>query len=469
MPKRTVHLKKISRWKECSQCLPLIQLANEILEHGICQVSNLFQTLFPNVKYQSDKAIRKLMQLPVVIFELELQGPGSQKLFVAERYSGMNYLSFSKVVQQFLLLRNMGKSDRNITANMPKESLLLLCNLASSEADRLLIKYTACKSMGLSAKSAKTLYGFRDLHKQEERIMDAIETTYVIRKTIAELAKAESTASLNALGIHVPDDSESDSDSMEESECCVSNDFEEDNSKQSNSDSDERKIMEFNEQPDHTAHTSLLTVDQANTSQPLKESQGIQLLPTLNHMLSILRRNKLNWFALVEELNVLARERSPESIDQLLTDFALFLSSSDATVEEKKLIEESRQAYLETERIRYNSEDSEDIQSDSDSDVVNPDDWLNITELNSEAAKEMIIKQRKIYKRKKKRRAIKAATNARLLRRRLPSRVASILLKYPNIGEDIETFVKERKVGADAWRRTGVLTFTYGKTSQVSG
>ena len=132
-------------------------------------------------------------------------------------------------------------------------------------------------------------------------------------------------------------------------------------------------------------------------------------------MLSILCRNKLNWFALVEELNVLARECSPESIDQLLTDFAIFLSSSDATVEEKKLIEESRQAYLETERIRFNSEDSEDIQSDSDSDVVNPDDWLNITELNSEAAKKMIIKQRKIYKRKKKRRAIKAATNARLL------------------------------------------------------
>ena len=94
----------------------------------------------------------------------------------------MNYLSFSKVVQQFLLLQNMGKSDRKITANMPKESLLLLCNLASSEADQLLIKYTACKSMGLSAKSAKTLYRFQDLHKQEERIMDAIETTYVIKK-----------------------------------------------------------------------------------------------------------------------------------------------------------------------------------------------------------------------------------------------------------------------------------------------
>ena len=89
---------------------------------------------------------------------------------------------------------------------------------------------------------------------------------------------------------------------------------------------------------------------------------------------------------------LLAKEYSSESVIQLLTDFALFLSNSDLTVEEKKLIEESRQAYLEAERVRYNSED---IQSDSDSGAVNPNDWLNITisNLNSEAAKEMIIKQ----------------------------------------------------------------------------
>ena len=46
--------------------------------------------------------------------------------------------------------------------------------------------------------------------------MDAIETTYAIRETIAELAKAENTASLNALGIHISDDSETDSDCVEE-------------------------------------------------------------------------------------------------------------------------------------------------------------------------------------------------------------------------------------------------------------
>ena len=34
-----------------------------------------------------------------------------------------------------------------------------------------------------------------------------------------------------------------------------------------------------------------------------------------------------------------------------------------------------------------------------------------------------------------------------------------IIKKFPNIGKDIEKFVTEWNVGADYWRRTGVLTF----------
>ena len=31
--------------------------------------------------------------------------------------------------------------------------------------------------------------------------------------------------------------------------------------------------------------------------------------------------------------------------------------------------------------------------------------------------------------------------------------------KFPDVGERIEEFVKSNNVGADAWRRTGILTF----------
>ena len=88
--------------------------------------------------------------------------------------------------------------------------------------------------------------------------------------------------------------------------------------------------------------------------------------------------------------------------------------------------------------------------------------------MDSNAAREMILKHKKIYRRKSHARAAKAMAEACLLRRKLPNRVSRILKKHPNIGADIEAFVKERKIGADAWRRTGVLTFTYGKKSIVN-
>ena len=37
--------------------------------------------------------------------------------------------------------------------------------------------------------------------------------------------------------------------------------------------------------------------------------------------------------------------------------------------------------------------------------------------------------------------------------------MSRILKRFPNIGKDVEEFVKSRKVGADAWHRTEVLTF----------
>ena len=129
-----------SRWEECTQCLPLIKLANEISGHGLCQVSSLFKNLFSSNRYRSEKAVRKLIQLPVAVFELEIQGKGSQRHFVTELNPGVDYLTFSKVVQQFLVLRNMQALKAEVNINMPRESLSLLGNLASSDADRLLIK-----------------------------------------------------------------------------------------------------------------------------------------------------------------------------------------------------------------------------------------------------------------------------------------------------------------------------------------
>lgn len=46
-----------------------------------------------------------------------------------------------------------------------------------------------------------------------------------------------------------------------------------------------------------------------------------------------------------------------------------------------------------------------------------------------------------------------------LLNRNIPKRVSRIIQNHPTIGADIEKFVSDKQMGADAWRRTGVITF----------
>ena len=54
---------------------------------------------------------------------------------------------------------------------------------------------------------------------------------------------------------------------------------------------------------------------------------------------------------------------------------------------------------------------------------------------------------------------MKALAEKRFLSRKVSKRISKILLECPNIGQTIESFVQDHQVGADAWRRTGVLTF----------
>lgn len=95
------------------------------------------------------------------------------------------------------------------------------------------------------------------------------------------------------------------------------------------------------------------------------------------------------------------------------------------------------ESFLEVERQRFINE-----QQLTDSESDNPDDLLNIEDVLSEKAQAQIVKQRAIIKRN---------VNSQ--------KVSRIVQTFPNIGKDIEEFVQSKRVGADAWRRTGVCTF----------
>lgn len=301
----------------CSQCMPLIKFALQIIEHSVVLLSACFRKCFSGA-YKSDKAIRRIVQLPVAVFR------ANEKLFVTEYTSNMNYEKFTKfyslLVPETVMLKGISK-----------ESLKILCDLASSEKDKKLIRVAA--TAHLSAKKARKELGINDLAMERKVVSEAIEEFQDIRDAVDEVVRVKEKLSLQEVGI------------------------------------------------------------------VLSETEG--------------------------------EDDSPD--DGINSDTTVPVVASDS--------------------------DSE-IVTDSESD--NPEDWVSLRgkPLYSEEVKAKIKKQHAIFCRQKKRRVAKIVSSKCLLQRKTPPRVSKTVKKYPDIGKVIEDFARERRVGADSWRRTGLLTFS---------
>ena len=97
-----------------------------------------------------------------------------------------------------------------------------------------------------------------------------------------------------------------------------------------------------------------------------------------------------------------------------------------------------------------------EIVSDSDSEPECP---AGVSTINSEEGKVLIKKKRMTIRRKAARLHKKAKAERKFLSQQMSNRTSKLLQDCPNIGAVIKSFVQDNNVGADAWRRTGVLTF----------
>lgn len=453
--------------KPCSECRNLVAAAKEILKSLVVDLKTLFLEHFTIVSYKTDKAVRRIMQLPVVVIRVCLEGPGSQRLYVTPKMRGVNYSLFPSLIEKCVL-----SHEKQVTS-LTKDMLNGLCHLASTEKDRTLIKYAACRSRGLSINQSQKVYGVSNFRKLSERVECSLQQAEMIRNEVRSLALIEEKAILQSFGINL-DDSNSSSDSSSDSESGepveldwqsddeASTDEEQESEKSGDSGVCEARLISDgmgNSFPDSDRLGSV--TDSSCDSCILTErniSQNVRAAPSHEQLLYILRENKLNWFLLVEELKLLLRNHTKEVLQQTLLDFVYYLSNSDLSIEEEQQVEHSRQAFLELERQKMVDEIDDSVRTDSESD--NPEEWVDVLDALSVEGKALIEKQRKIMKRKVARRVAKETTMSCLLKRRLPRKVSSIITRFPNIGKDMEDYVKERRVGADQWRRTGVLTFS---------
>ena len=73
--------------------------------------------------------------------------------------------------------------------------------------------------------------------------------------------------------------------------------------------------------------------------------------------------------------------------------------------------------------------------------------------------KSFVINEKRKQRKRDRRRFLKIVAERSVLKRKVPKRASRLLKEFLNLRKNIEDFVQDIRVGADAWRRTGVATF----------
>ena len=184
----------------------------------------------------------------------------------------------------------------------------------------------------------------------------------------------------------------------------------------------------------------------SNTVSPVDVSQ--ELLEICKRTLVA---SNYNWFELQEIIESELRCGCDTMLLQLFSD----LSVLGFTKSQEDLIVQSKQAFDAAENYTFDAERSAQalngcVVSESESD---PQHYTALSDPLSEAGRLLISKRRMHSK------TNKTAASKIFLSRRVLKRTSKILTDCKDIGKLIEKFVSDNNVGADAWRRTGVLTF----------
>ena len=176
-----------------------------------------------------------------------------------------------------------------------------------------------------------------------------------------------------------------------------------------------------------------------------------------HQLMDILKSCELNWFSFVEVIKEKMNDYSKEAIDQLLLNFRGQLDLFNLEEKEERIIEQSRQPFLLTQKFQEDKFDGDDEAALSKAEEVEVDRG-HIHDPLQKGAQSVIQQTIKKLRLNAKRQAAKIA-EARFLSRRRGKNVSKILKECPDIGQTIENYVKSAGAEADSWCRTGVLTF----------
>ena len=415
----------------CSVCFNMLKVPQKIIADGYMKLKVAFKMVSPNVTYTSLHARRKLLQMLLASLGIGERSKGNYRVFLVEKNSSVHYNIFKS------LLNNLVTGEQKDKTVLSRETVDKLLKLAESEGEKQRLKFAIVGSAGLSSTKAKSIYGFDDMTAKTKKVKDALEEATAIREVIENIAKSNVRALLNSLGIY-------DSDSSETSD-------------NSETDSEQEDADLSGSNDDQVG--SPTDVVERNHEDSARDVTEYQEFFNDEQLLSILYQCELNWVKFVGVTGEMQRSQSTSSLESVLNTFATRLHNFHLKECELYVIEQSRQVYNLTKQLNEKEDDIDNGIILSESDCEDVHELSTIKNPLYDKGKEVLKRKRDFIKRKATRDIKKRIAERRFLQRRRSKKVKRLEDECPDIGATIEEFVRKRGVGADAWRRTGVLTF----------
>ena len=387
----------------CVSCEAMLRVATSVLSRGYLSLSYAFSIVSPGVKYTAEKARRKLLQMPLIAICVGSPASGKSFTLLLERFHGVDYSKISLVLQGMV----SSFKDQNHLI-LEKACVKMLVSLAQTDRERECIKYAIVKASGMTATCARRKYGFERMTERTARVEHAIVEVEKIRETIEDIARIQDTALLASFGIQ-PESCSSEDESF---------------------DCDDRTMC-----------------------------GGCELSASvLDLCQQTLVQSNCNWFELME---ILESQFDSDAVD-ISEKFFFQVSNLEFTEHQVSLITQSKEAYTAAQNDTYDLERAAWILNGcvvSESESDDPEVFAKLKEPLSEQGRMLISKRRKAIRRRARRSRAKAIAERRLLSKKKSDRCSKILSECKDIGKVIKKFVSDHNVGADQWRRTGVLTF----------
>ena len=406
---------KTKHKQPCLLCSGLLRVAEVVDKEGFIQLSEAFKLAFPSQAYRTNSARERFLQMPLACIRFGELKAGNSSWYLVAFLKGVDYDKFACFTDALLANKTA------TTSKISKSEIRALVGLAQSDHGRELIKCSVFKASGLTPTAARRHFGFDSMNERNKRLHSVIEETQKIRESIDILAATEDKAMLSAMGIEISDsesDPDTDAESDENFDCSCS---------------------------------------ESNMPQPIIDT------PTYESLEQVLECACYNWFEVVQYVEEQTEcDYELQHIQEYLDGFYCHLLATLDNLVHISLLKQSFNAFSATEKPSPDAARTAAILNGeivSDSEPDDAEDYVGLTTVATPQAKKLIEMKRKSLVRRVHRAKVKAIASANFLSKKVTKKVKTIVDRFPDIGKSIESFVQDCSVGADAWRRTGVITF----------